>query len=154
VAGTSAISIGASQLKVEVIYENPVGYSPAGHSVYYIGGTMAYQVRITNLGCTAFNCLNVSSQQQFYDTGTTPNGYGALVSTIKGQPLPGSNTDNWNGISIPAHSSVLLSGSYTCPLSCASGVEQTAIQIKKCDNCGSLNYYNPECGVWDPQVKP
>jgi hypothetical protein len=149
-----------NDLKIELVYLDPKGYNQTGHSVYYIGQEMDYEIRLTNLGNRTFNCLDVSSQQQYYDNGTCqcwwwgPNQ--APVSYTKGEPMPGDSTNNWNGVQLPPHSMVVLKGGYLSPNQTASGLDQTAVLIKHCNTPGqnsehdALMYYNPEQGVFDP----
>jgi len=136
-------------LQIELVYLNPKGYSPAGHSVYYIGETMAYEIHIVNVGCSKYDCLSFSAQHQYYE-----NESYAGASASKGDALPGASTCNWDSISIPGHSMVVLKGSYACPGGTIPGIDQTAIQVMscptKCGKAASMLYYNPEQGVFDP----
>lgn len=149
-------------LKIELVYIDPKGYSPTGHSVYYIGENMDYEIHITNLGNQTFNCLDVSAEHQYYDNGNcqcgwwSPNPGPAGVAYTKGEPMPGLSSNNWNGVGLPPHSMVALKGSYLSPNNTASGIDQTAVLIKHCNTPGqcsehdALMYYDPEQGVFDP----
>jgi hypothetical protein len=147
-------------LKIELVYINPMGYNATGHSVYYIGLNMDYEIHLTNLGSRTFNCLMVSAQHQYYDNGVCScEWWGAgnyPVNYTKGEPMPGESTNNWDGVELPPHSMVVLKGGYLSPIQTAAGLDQTAVLIKHCNTPGhesehaALMYYNPEQGVFDP----
>jgi hypothetical protein len=138
-------------LQIEIVYLNPKGYSPLGHSVYYINELMEYEVRVTNVSNRTFSCLMFSAQHQYYET---------VGSVTKGQPMDGASTCNWDGVELNPHTMVVLKGSYFPPLSTQPGIDQTGLLIKHCNDPGhesehaALMYYNPEQGVFDPPRIP
>ncbi len=149
-------------LQIQLVYLNPPSYNTNGHAIYYIGQPMQYELKVTNIGNCAFNCLDFSVQHQYYDTGSTWDNYdpsnpsGYMVNYSKGEPMPGTSTSNWNNVNLPSQSMVVLQGTYNPPYSTAPGTDQTAVLIKHCNTPGqssehdALMYYNPEQGVFDP----
>lgn len=158
---------GFPDLVVELVYKDPVGYNEAGQTLYYIGQTFEFEIKLSNYSVNDLSCLNVYSGHQYYTTGTCGNswwapgfpGYdGSPVDTkIKGSNLSGNSSSGWTSFAVPSNNMVVLTGTYTIPYTVCPGLSQTAIMVEYCGpgfEQPILLYYNPEQGVFDPPMQP
>jgi hypothetical protein len=156
---------------VTVDYLDPFGYTPDNLAIYYIGGSMSYNVNIgvvQNNAIFSGNSFVVYAIHEYYEDSTCnrwwypspprPAGEPQTISVKKGDPLPGQTPiQNWQNVTFVLGQLVSLNASYTCPLSVASGNDQTHIIIVHENSQGQIEmtlFDNPVAGVFDPPPTP
>lgn len=146
-------------LSVSIDYLDPVGYTPEGWTIYYIGDTMRYRV---NIDATPHPDLmtrpfTVYALQEYYEDIDCYRwwypGEPKRIQVKKGDLMPGwGNPFVWRNVPlVPGRTT--LDGWYTSSLEVAAGLDQTHIIIVRENDAGQIEmvvYDNPEAGIFDP----
>lgn len=151
-----------SNLVIELVYKDPPGYNQSGQTIFYIGQTFDYELRISNYSGYKLRCLNIYAAHQYYNTGACGNTWWTATdppvdTRVKGSNLAGESSAAWEGLKLYPYSMKVLTDSYTIPGNVCPGLSQTAIMVEYCGSCSGdpvLLYYNPEQGVFDPPAQP
>ena len=151
----------APSFNVSVEYLDPWGFTSEGYAIYYIGETMYYNVDITALNNASIfqdNTFAVYAIQEYFEAETCYRwwypGEPKEITVAKGDPLPGQDPpQSWKDVAFSSGQTVTLNGSEDCPLSVASGNDQTHVIIVSENAQGQILmtlYDNPVAGVYDP----
>jgi len=146
---------------VSIDYLDPVGYTPDGYTIYYIGQTLNFNVNIDILNqheLLAGNPFTVYAIHEYYEDETCYRwwypGEPKEISVKKGDPLPGYNNPYcWTGVDLSSVGRTVLNGSYTSTLEVAAGLDQTHVIIVRENAQGQIEmtvYDNDEAGIFDP----
>ena len=146
---------------VSVDYLDPWGFTEEGYAIYFIGETMSYNVNVGVVKDAAIfegNTFTVYAIQEYFDNETCYRwwypGEPKEITVAKGDPLPGQNPpQSWRNVAFAMGQTVALNGSHTCPLSVASGNDQTHVIIVSENDQGQVLmtlFDNPVAGVYDP----
>ena len=123
-----------------VDYLDPVGFTPDGRSLYYIGTNMCYDLNVDVHGFS-INNANVVAQQRY------------LGGPYDGQLLPGASTEFWpnqllnNGVNV-------FNDCYYIPYGTHPGNDVTWAIVWFPFNFWFMHFdiilYNCPAGIWDP----